>query len=308
MSNSKSNASNWWKSSAEADVKPAAHNPYKETPRGGAGRGNYGGRGRGGWSSSRPTNPYTEKITPEPFDDATSEIVRNIIHHEDPNITVSAVDFGDIEDPRENYRAQLYVAAHRGYGDYKAKRSHLAKRWQFESEDRLIELINDPDKMEREVTKLNATHGAAPSVTEYSPLNDFPHVLGEDVLYGIGSSSDDRTQLRTYQLTGIRRILARCFGTGEHERAFYESIVNAPDSKLHDFYNRPNKFIEAVWTSRACPAWNPVQLPQADIKKKPQRRLSRNLLEIPLPSHLLLLKLRIRETPMEPPKSRDLKT
>jgi hypothetical protein len=267
MSYSKKNTDNFWSSSAEDDVKPRAHNPYKETPRGRGGNYGNGGRGRGPYHPPRPINPYTEKIKPEPFDEMTQEIVSKIINHEDPNITISEMDFGDINDPRENYRARLYVLAQRGKEYYQGKRSQLARRWQFESEDRLIELMNDPEKLKKEVMMLNATQDAAPSVNEFSPLNDFPQVLGEDILYGIGSSSDDKDQMRTYQLTGIRKILARCCGTTDRERRFYESIVRVSNAKLNDFYNKPNRFIEAVWGSQACPPWDPVQLPQEELKK-----------------------------------------
>jgi hypothetical protein len=61
--------------------------------------------------------------------------------------------------------AVLYVAAQRSHKKYKSLKANLAIRWQFESVSRLIELINDPDKMDKEVNILNGSIGGPPPTT-----------------------------------------------------------------------------------------------------------------------------------------------
>ena len=98
---------------------------------------------------------------PERFSDEAREIVEEIVNS-DPNKMVSDADFGNIICPRQNFMAVLYVAAQRGHKKYKSSKANLAVRWQFKSTSRLLELINDPDKMDKEVNILNGSIGGPP--------------------------------------------------------------------------------------------------------------------------------------------------
>jgi hypothetical protein len=82
---------------------------------------------------------------------------------QDPTIIILDRDFGDIVCPRENLMAIPYVAAQRGHKKYKSSKLNLATRWQFESTSKLIELINDPEKMDKEACILNGSIGGPPS-------------------------------------------------------------------------------------------------------------------------------------------------
>jgi hypothetical protein len=65
------------------------------------------------------------------------------------------------------------------------------------------------------------------------------------------------TEMKSYLLNGIIRVLARNFGTTKAAKQFFEWANTLSESKLVEFYTRPGKFIEAaVWTSSASPAWN----------------------------------------------------
>eukprot|EP00956_Cyclotella_meneghiniana_P034242 scaffold102692_cov50-Cyclotella_meneghiniana.AAC.1 len=192
-----SSDSNWRTSNVQDDFIPVApRNPYN-TPSGGrsqggryGGRNPYGGRGgRGSWTPSFNTTPQIIEMNQEPpqFTDEAREIVANLVSM-DPTMMISELDFTDITCPRENFMAVLYVAVHRGHKKYKSSKVGLATRWQFESVSRLIELINDPEKMDKEVNILNGSIGGPPLVNEQSRLNDFPRVIGEDIAYNIGAA------------------------------------------------------------------------------------------------------------------------
>jgi len=102
----------------------AVNNPYKSSQYR-AGRGGDRGRGgrddRGGRGFSRMSNPHPKQEA-EPFLPETVVIVERIVNRE-PNTTVSETDFGDITDPRDNFRAILYGAAEQGYRMYIKQRN-----------------------------------------------------------------------------------------------------------------------------------------------------------------------------------------
>ena len=276
MSNNNNTSNNFWASSAENDVRSSGvYNPYTPNQGGrGSARGNYpgysgAGRGDGGrWRPNRIENPHPNKPDPESFQQETIEILNKIIKA-DPKTTLSTLDFGNVRCLRENFRAVLYTAVEKGLQEYKSSnRMDLASRWQFTSVDKLLELINDPNKMSSEVIKLNLTHGSPPTLNERTKLYDFPDILGDDILCGIGST-EDAVQRRIYYLTGIRRIIARNLGATQQTEDFYNQyILPMPDTKLMEFYTKHGKFIEFVWTSPACLPWNPAQIPKVNILKK----------------------------------------
>ena len=167
--------------------------------------------------------------------------------------------------------AVLYVAVQRGQKKYKSSKANLAVRWQFESTTRLLELINDPDKMDREVNILNGSIGGPPPVTERSRLNDFPGVIGDDIAYGIGAATT-KDEKKIYQLNGIKRIIARNFGTGQEAHDFFVSIQSSKIGVINNFYTQPNKFINAVYFSKSKPAWNPVRIPIDELQRKPSKQ------------------------------------
>eukprot|EP00956_Cyclotella_meneghiniana_P015443 scaffold23702_cov53-Cyclotella_meneghiniana.AAC.3 len=243
-----SNDSNWWASSVQDDFTPVPpRNPYH--PQGGrtyggrygGGRTPAGGRGgRGDWTPSFNIQHMETSQETERFRDEAREIVEEIVNS-DPNKMVSDADFGNIICPRQNFMAVLYVAAQRGHKKYKSSKANLAVRWQFESTSRLLELINDPDKMDKEVNILNGSIGCPPPVTERSRLNDFPGVIGDDIAYGI-----------------------------VHD--FFVSIQGSKIGVINDFYTQPNKFINAAYFSKSKPAWNPVQIPPEELQRKPNKQ------------------------------------
>jgi hypothetical protein len=65
-------------------------------------------------------------------------------------------------------RGGLGVASQRGNKKYRGSTADLAERMQFESVKRLLELINNPDKMEKEIYGLNANIAGSPSLNEFS--------------------------------------------------------------------------------------------------------------------------------------------
>jgi hypothetical protein len=276
MSHNSNKPSNFWADSAENDVKPSGvYNPYTPSYDRGGGRTGYSGRGAGRgdtggrWrSTNRIENPHPTKPEPEPFQQETIEILDSIIKA-DPKTTLSTLDFGNIRCIRENFRAVLYIAANRGLSEYKStNRMDLAACWQFTSVEKLLELINKPDKMSSEVIKLNLTHGSPPSLNERTKLYDFPDILGDDIMCGIGST-DDVVQKRIFYLTGIRRILARNIGATQQTEDFYNrNIVPLPDSRLLEFYTKHGKFIEFILTTPTCIPWNPAQIPKGNVLKK----------------------------------------
>ena len=227
-----SNDSNWWTSSVQDDFIPVApRNPY--TPSGGRSQGGqYGGRnpfggrgGRGNWTPSFNTPQIEMNQEPPHFSDEAQEIVANLVNL-DPIMIISELDFIDITCLRENFMAVLYMAVHRGHKKYKSSKANLATRWQFESISKLIELINDPDKMDREVNILNGSIGGPPPVNEQSRLNDFPGVIGDDIAYSIGAATN-KEEKKIHQLNGIKRIIARNFGTTQEVQEFFVSIQNS---------------------------------------------------------------------------------
>ncbi|KAL7506238.1 hypothetical protein ACHAXN_003506 [Cyclotella atomus] len=270
MSNEQEEA-NFWTSYSEDDFKqvPARKNPNRSY---GGRNSNWGftngGRSGGrGYDYLRPQNPHADyKPEPHHFSDGAFEIVSNIVS-DDPKLSLSPMDFGKIVCPRENYTAVLYVAAQRGAKYYNGSRTELANRWRFESEEKLFELINDSEKMEDKVYILNSSKAGPILLNEYSQLNDFPGVIGKDVLRGIGSSKDP-LQKKQYQMLGIRRFIARCFGVDGPVKEFAMSIANLDSMKLNEFFTKPDRFIHAVWMSKSCPAWNPVLIPKSDLQKK----------------------------------------
>jgi hypothetical protein len=70
--------------------------------------------------------------------------------------------------PETAFPSSIVCGISKGNKKYKSSKANLAERWQFESVPRLLELINDPDKMEIEVYGLNATMAGSPSLNEYS--------------------------------------------------------------------------------------------------------------------------------------------
>jgi hypothetical protein len=196
-------------------------------------------------------------------------IVADIINA-DPTEILSELDFGNIKCPREHFQAVLFVAAQRGNKKYRSSKANLAERWQFESVPRLLELINDPDKMEIEVYGLNATIAGPPSLNEFSRLIDFSGVLGNDIICGIGSPAS-KADKKLYQLNGIKRILARNYGTTEEALEFFQSIQGENEKTLNEFYTKPGKFAQAVKFAKYRIEWNPVQIPTEEIKKNPNK-------------------------------------
>jgi hypothetical protein len=195
MSANSNQVTNFWASSAESDVRSSGanndtnqsgvYNPYtpsyeRNGGRGyGSGRGgNRGGRGGDQWRPNRIENPHPIQ-EPEPFQQETKELLIKMVKTE-PKTTFSTIDFGDIRDVRENFRAVLYLAVEKGISEYKStNRLELAARWQFSSADKLLYLINHPDKMSSEVHKLNLSHGNLSPQNERTRLYDFPDVLLE---------------------------------------------------------------------------------------------------------------------------------
>lgn len=95
---------------------------------------------------------------------------------------------------------------------------------------------------------LNGSIGGPPPVTERSRLNDFPGVIGDDIAYGIGAAAN-KEEKKIYQLNGIKRFIARNFGTTQEAHDFFVSIQNSKIGVINDFYTQPNKFINAAYLS-----------------------------------------------------------
>jgi hypothetical protein len=229
MSNEQEDA-NFLTSYSEDDFKqvPSRNNPNRSWGGRSANKGYInGGRsgGRGYNNYSRPQNPHPDfKAEPHHFSDGAFGIVSSVVNDESKP-TLSSMDFGEIACPREHYTAVLYVAAERGVQYYNGLRTELANRWRFESEEKLFELINNEEKMEDKVYILNSSKAGPVLLKEYSRLNDFPGVIGKDVLRGIGSSKDP-TKKKQFQMLGIRRFIARCFGIDGPAKEFAMSIAN----------------------------------------------------------------------------------
>ena len=173
----------------------------------------------------------------------------------------------DVASSWEHAICFLYTAAVRGQQQYHGSRGGLARRLEFAGEDYLKQFINDESAFRtNEINKLNATKGSAPLLNERSKLlYDFDEIISTDIMTGIadGTSND---QKRLYILMGIRRVLICNFGETKEVAAFYKELDTNRHNlgTLANYYKFPSKFIEAVWTSEACPRWNPINLPIED--------------------------------------------
>ena len=270
-----SNDSNWWNSSVEDDFTPVSsrsrENPY-HTGRGGgrnSGRNTFSGRGVRGEYNPPYTGNLTKKQDPTPFCEETRKIVADIVNAPS-NTILSEIDFDEIACPREHFQAVLYVAAQRGNRKYRGSKADLAERLQFESVRKLLELINDPDKMEKKVYELNATIAGPPSLTEYSRLIDFSGVLGDEIMCGIGSTNN-KAEKKIHQLNGIKRILVRNYGTTEEAQEFFRTIQMENEKTINEYYSKPGRFASSVKYAKQQLEWNPAQIPAEELKKKPSK-------------------------------------
>jgi hypothetical protein len=162
------------------------------------------------------------------------------------------------------------VAAQRGNKKYRGSKADFAERLQFESVERLLELINDPDKMDKKVFELNATIAGSPSLNEFSRLIDFSGVLGDEIMCGIGSTNS-KAEKKIHQLNGIKRILIRNYGTTDEAQEFFKTIQVENEKTLNEYFSRAGKFAQSVKYAKQRIEWNPVQIPTEELKKKPSK-------------------------------------
>jgi ribosomal protein S5 len=60
---------------------------------------------------------------------------------------------------------------------------------------------------------------------------------------GIGSTTS-KAEKRVFQLNGIKRILARNYGTTEEAHEFFKSIQGENEKTINEYYTKPGKFAQ----------------------------------------------------------------
>jgi len=178
-------------------------------------------------SKGEVTDPFKNAAAlPKPIlTEEGDEVILRIYNTPETERNVTLEDFKHLPG-RDDFIAILTLAALLGQKYYRAGKAALGTRWQFESPQFLIDLINNPKKMESTVQRLNLTVGASPKLTDFSPLLEFEGVIEEEVLNAlIEYGEKDEAKSREAYLLGLRRIMIRNFGPTPEMMAAYESLT-----------------------------------------------------------------------------------
>jgi hypothetical protein len=218
-----------------------------------SGRSSNDGRGRtSGYNRQYQdaTDPFeNDPPIPKPtFSEPKGKILQSLLKQEETT-PIEMKKFA-VFSLRERKVALMYIAAVRGRKhwkfQWKGSRSDLACKWQFESYEQLIELINDPDKMQMEVIKLNAMKRLPSQLNEGSPLFEFDKIIGMDTITRIGSAKTEKESINA-MLHGVKLILCQMFGETTEVKNYYHGLESSADvTTLNNFFSKPRAFINHV--------------------------------------------------------------